>query len=158
MNIFWYLVRNAKIWSKTQRFVSCFLKVQNYLLQVQIKAFKDSITNGTAVLNTTEANQLNTAVSQFPEYTARNRVIYGVEAHGTSDGTHNPDDRIITDKWIPNWCDLINKDRKTVMDYRKRLGIRLWKRGKGKKVGNPGENINNKNRAALKKRKYRIEG
>ena len=48
------------------------------------------------------------------------------------------------------------------MDERKKLVIRLGKCGKGEKVGNPGENINNKNKVFRKmkrkncKLKYRL--
>ena len=115
----------------------CFIfeKVHYGGLQVQIEALKASITTGTAVSYTTAANHLSTAFSQFKEYTVKNRVISGVEACGTSDVIHDPNGRIIFDRWIPNWGSLSNEDRKKVMSENKRLGISVGKGGKVKKVG-----------------------
>ena len=53
---------------------------------------------GTAILYTAAVNHLSTAVSQLPEYSTRRRVISGVESRGTSDGIHNPNSIIISDK------------------------------------------------------------
>ena len=121
-----------------------FERVQHSGLQVQIEYLNDSITTGIDIFYTTAANHLSAAVSQLTEYSARNRVIYGVEAQGTSDGIYNPNGIIIDDKCIPNWSYLSVEDSKNVTAERKKLGNRLGKGGKGEKGGNPGENNNKK--------------
>ena len=77
-----------------------FDKVRHDGLQLQIKALKASIVTGTSILYTTADKHISRAVSQLSEYSARNRVISGVDARGTSDGMHNPDGSIISNKWI----------------------------------------------------------
>ena len=104
-----------------------FEKVNNSGIQVQIEALKASITTVIDALYMTEANHISTSVWQFPEYSAQKRVISRVKARGTSDGIHNPNGSIISDKWIPNWSGLSIEDLKKIMDERKRLGIRIGK-------------------------------
>ena len=133
------------------KFSFLFDKLQHAGLQANIEALKASINTRTAVSYTTVSNHLSTGFPHLPEYSAQNRIISIVDARGTSDGIHDPYGSIISDKCIPNWSDLSNKDRNWVTDETKRLGIGLGKGGKGEKGGNSGENNNNKNKSIKKK-------
>jgi hypothetical protein len=83
--------------------------VQHDKLTSSIDALKAQITAGVNVSYTMAANHLSAAVSELPDYLARNRNISGVGNHntngddGTSDaGIYNADGSIKTG-FIPKW-------------------------------------------------------
>ena len=80
------------------------------------------------------ANHLSTAVSKLPEYLAKNaRNVSGVQTGGGGGGSksvHNEDGSINTGH-IHNRKSLSFKERKIVIDERKRLGIKYKKSGAG---------------------------
>ena len=80
------------------------------------------------------ANHLSTEVSEIPEYLAKSAGnVSGVKTGGGGGGgnsVHNEDGSINTGH-IPNWKLLSFKERKIVIDERKRLGIKYKKSGAG---------------------------
>ena len=79
------------------------------------------------------ANHLSTAVSELPEYLAKNaRNISGVQLQaGNETGgsrIHNEDGSIITGD-IPHWGSLSLQEKRIVFNERKRLGIQYKKKG-----------------------------
>ena len=67
------------------------------------------------------ANHLSTAVSELPEYIAKNtRNVSGVQQNdgGSKGDIHNKDGTINTGH-IPTWRSLLFKDRKIVNDKRR---------------------------------------
>ena len=105
-----------------------FQAVQHKDLQLAVEALKVQRTSGVAISYTTCANHLSTAVSELPEYIAKNRSISSINTGCNGGGGKvNPailksDGSIITGH-IPNWRSLSEADRKLVLDERKRLGI-----------------------------------
>ena len=104
-----------------------FKKVQHSGLRGAIEALRAQQTAGVDVTYTMAANHLSTAVSELPEYLAKNRNISGVGSHqggGSNDqnGIYNADGTIKTGH-IPNWRSLSDADRETVKAERKKLGI-----------------------------------
>ena len=108
-----------------------FRKIEHPGLQGAIEALKASIATGTAISYTTAANHIATAVSELPEVVSRNtRNISSVsqdDNDNTSSGIYNKDGSIKTGH-ISGWKSLPFKDRKAVIDERKRLGIRFQKK------------------------------
>ena len=80
------------------------------------------------------ANNLSTAVSELPEYLVKSaRNVSGVQTDGGwggGDSVHNDDGSINTGH-IPNWKSLSFKERKVVIDEKKRIGINNKKGGSG---------------------------
>ena len=110
-----------------------FRKIHHVGLSSAIEAMKAKITTdppGT-VTYTTVANHLSTAVSELPDFIAKNRNISSVGG-GSSNGIHNADGSINTGHH-PNWQQLSVADRKTVNDERARLGLGRNKKQKGGK-------------------------
>ena len=113
-----------------------FKKVQHPNLQSAIEALKARLATNDAVTYTQAANHLSTAVSELPEFLAKNRNICGVNSGttttptNTSSGIYNADGSIITGH-IPTWRSLSLADRNLVFAERERLGI-----GKGSKGSN----------------------
>lgn len=119
-----------------------FKRVQHDKLTSSIDALKAQITAGVNVSYTMAANHLSAAVSELPDYLAKNRNISGVGNNNTNGnegdsnaGIYNADGSIKTG-FISNWKSLSKDDRAKVIAERKRLGIRG---GKG------GRNSNNNN-------------
>ena len=108
-----------------------FRKIEHPGLQGAIEALKASIATGTAISYTTAANHIATAVSELPEVVSRNtRNISSVsqdDNDNTSNGIYNKDGSIKTGH-ISGWKSLPFKDRKAVIEERKRLGIRFQKK------------------------------
>ena len=71
-------------------------------LQTGIVALKATITTSKAntVSYTTVANHLSTAVSQLPEYVAKNRNIIWLSKQ--DNGIYRTDGSVIEDQYIPN--------------------------------------------------------
>ena len=137
-----------------------FKKVQHTGLSSAIEAMKAKITTeppGT-VTYTTVANHLSTAVSELPEYVAKNRNVSGMTTGSTS--IFNADGTINTGHH-PNWLNLSPDDRKKVNDERSRLG--LGKNKNKNKNYNKGSSSNAANtikqlKAANEKHKRTIAG
>ena len=113
-----------------------FKKIQHAGLQSAIEAMRARITTSTVPISySTVANHMSTAVSMLPEYVARNRNISSIQASpGNSSGTspiHSDDGSIITG-FIPDWRNLTRQQKETVMNERKKLGVKLGKGGKGR--------------------------
>ena len=121
-----------------------FKKVQHAGLRSSIDALKATQTIGTEITYTMAANHLSTAVSELPEFIQRNRNVSGLATgQGTQEdgnGIYNPDGTINTG-YIAGWRSLPFKDKKIVMNERKKLGIKYDPskkesvKGKGKKDG-----------------------
>ena len=128
-----------------------FRKVQHAGLRSSIDALKASQTTGTELTYTMAANHLSTAVSELPEYIAKNaRNVSGIhQGDGGGKGDIYNKDGTINTGHIPTWKTLPFKDRKIVNDERRRLGIKYNDKGKGNagKGGGPrNKNAANTNR------------
>lgn len=104
-----------------------FKKVQHSGLRGAIEALRAQQTAGVNVTYTMAANHLSTAVSELPEYIAKNRNVSGVGTHqgnssDDSNGIYNHDGTIKTGH-IPNWRSLSEADRNKVKAERKKLCI-----------------------------------
>ena len=113
-------------------------KVQHSGLASAIEAMKAKITTeppGT-ISYTTVANHLSTAVSELPDFVAKNRNVSCVD-HNGSTSIYNADGSINTGHH-PNWLQLSASDRKKVNDERSRLGLGKKNKGKGQKSGKGG--------------------
>ena len=103
-------------------------KVQHKDLDGAIQALKAQQTAGTNITYTMAANHLSAAVSELPEYLAKNRQVAGVESSTSggskkdSGGAYNADGSINTG-YIPNWKSLSAEDKQKVIAERKRLGL-----------------------------------
>ena len=110
-----------------------FKNIQHTGLESAIEAMKAKITTeptGT-VSYTTVANHISTAVSELPDYLARNRRVSGVNdsVNGSpSDGIYHANGTINTGHH-DNWLHLSVEDRKKVNDERSRLGLGSSSRG-----------------------------
>lgn len=118
-----------------------FRKVQHEGLRNSIEALKALETTGAVITYTMAANHLSTAVSQLPEYLAKNaRNVSGVQfkaGNGTGGGgIHNEDGSVITGD-IPHWTSLSYEQKKIVFAERKRLGIQ--RNGRRKRAGGRGK-------------------
>ena len=82
------------------------------------------------------ANHLSTAVSELPDFVAKNRNVSCVD-HNGSTSIYNADGSINTGHH-PNWLQLSASDRKIVNDERSRLGLGKKNKGKGQKSGKGG--------------------
>ena len=95
-------------------------------LQPAIEALKVQQTAGAALTYTTCANHISTAVSELPEFLAKNRSISAV---GRRDGGSTPSiytaDGTINTGHIENWKAVSSEDKKKVYKERKRLGIKF---------------------------------
>ena len=122
-----------------------FWKVQHTGLSSSIVALKVSKTTGTTISYTMAANHLSIATSDFLEYITNNEInVLGVQVGNGSkagDDIYN-EDGSTNNGHIPSWKYLPFKDRKLVIDERKRLGIRC-KGESGSKSGRRG-NSNHK--------------
>ena len=127
-----------------------FRKVQHAGLRSSIDALKATQTTGTVITYTMAANHLSTAVSELPEYLAKNaRNVSGVQTNnggggGNNSGVYNADGSINTGH-IPNWKSLSFQERKIVIDERKRTGIR-YKKKSGAGAGKHGNSQSQSNR------------
>ena len=112
-----------------------FKKVENPNLQSAIQALKVRLATNESLSYTQAANHLSTAVSELPEYHAKNRNVSAANTSTTSNssdkpsGIYNADGSIITGH-IASWRNLSQADRNLVYAERERLGI-----GKGNKGG-----------------------
>ena len=108
-----------------------FKNIQHSDLKITIAALKTRMID-TNITYTEAANHIATAVSELPEYIAKNRNISGVgTTTDTTKGSSNirkPDGTIITGH-IPNWRSLSQADRAIVYAERERLGLNKNKRG-----------------------------
>ena len=116
-----------------------FKKIQHSGLSSAIEAMKAKITlepPGT-VTYTTVANHISTAVSELPDYVAKNRNVSGLHHDSASNSIFNADGKINTGHHS-NWLKYSPADRKKVNDERARLGLGKNKRtakGRGGKSG-----------------------
>ena len=112
-----------------------FKKIQHNDLDGAIQALKAQQTAGTNITYTMAANHLSTAVSELPEYLAKNRQVAGVETSTSggkkdSGGAYNADGSIKTG-YISNWKSLSAEDKQKVIAERKRLGLSSNRRKSG---------------------------
>lgn len=120
-----------------------FKRIHHEKLKASVEALRAQITAGVNITYTMAANHLSTAVSEFPEYIAKNRSIAGVSKTGDDDGEdgsasiYNADGTINTG-YIPNYRSLSQSDRDKVDAERKRLGISRPSGKKGKGSGGRG--------------------
>jgi len=127
-----------------------FRKVEHPGLRSSIEALKALETTGTAITYTTAANHITTAVSELPEVISRNTRNISSVAQGDSGdrqgGTsiYNDDGSIKTGH-IAGWKSLLFKDRKAIVEERKRFGIKFKKKC-GSKTGGRALNAGDVNR------------
>lgn len=130
-----------------------FKKVQHAGLRSSIDALKATQTTGSEITYTMSANHLSTAVSELPEFLAKqSRMISGLASGGgdndndatkaDGNGIYKADGSINTGH-IPSWRSLSIQERKQVMAERKRLGIQY------KRKGGAGRGTGNRNKAAV---------
>ena len=141
-----------------------FKKIQHAGLRGTIDALKATQTTGADITYTMAANHLSTAVSELPEYIAKNRNILALgtlnddkndDAKG--EGIYNSDGSIITGH-IPGWRSLPFKAKKIVMAERKRLGIKYDASGDNKSgKGKGGRNGHNASATAQANRTKQLE-
>ena len=101
-----------------------FKKIQHSALSSAIEAMKSKITTDTpgSVTYTTVANHISTAVSELPDYVAKNRNISGLQSDSVPNSIYNADGKINTGHH-PNWLKYSDAERKKVNDERARLGL-----------------------------------
>jgi hypothetical protein len=126
-----------------------FKSVHHEKLQVEISALKAQITAGTPITYTMASNHLSTAVSELPEYIAKNRNVSSLNKGQTprtgNSAIYNGDGSIITGH-IPSWRSLSSDDRAIVMNERKRLGIQSKKGNNAHKSRNKNSSSSDANR------------
>ena len=132
-----------------------FQRIQHTDLLTDVAALKATITTSQpgTISYTTVCNHLSTAVSQLPEYVAKNRNISVVGKAGENKGIYHSDGSIIANEWIPDWNSLSKEDRRKVLAERNKLGIKLGQGGKG---GGTSKG-NNKMLSKLKKENTRFK-
>ena len=114
-----------------------FKRVQHPSLQGAIEALKARLATNDVITYTQAANHLSTAVSELPDFIAKNRAISGIASALTtnpinkSSEIYNADGSIITGH-IPTWRNLSQAERNVVIAERERLGLGKDKSGKGK--------------------------
>ena len=103
-----------------------FKSIQHSDLQATIEALKAQRVGGLELSYVTCANHIATAVSELPEFVAKNRIISATNTRG-SNGTSSiyDADGTIRTGYIENWDQLSNADKKIVFNERKRLGIKF---------------------------------
>ena len=107
-----------------------FQKVEHASLKGAIEALRAQQTAGTTITYTMAANHLSTAVSELPEFIAKNRNISALGTGGADrsqdngEGIHNSDGSIKTG-FIANWNSLSKEDRNKVFAERKRVKGKL---------------------------------
>jgi hypothetical protein len=105
------------------------------------------------------ANHLTTAVSELPDYIAKNRNISALGHSNPNEGTtgdtsssiHNADGTIKLG-YIPNWRSLSNADHDKVKEERKRLGLQ---KGAAKKGNSSAANSNRMKQLQAQNKKYK---
>ena len=111
-----------------------FQKVEHASLKGAIEALRAQQTAGATITYTMAANHLSTAVSELPEFIAKNRNVSALGTGGADrsqdngEGIHNSDGSIKTG-FIANWNSLSKEDRNKIFAERKRV--------KGKLPGKP---------------------
>jgi len=138
-----------------------FKRVQHDKLTSSIDALKAQITAGVNVSYTMAANHLSAAVSELPDYLARNRNVSGVGNHNTNSddgdnnaGIYNSDGSIKTG-FLSNWKSLSKDDRAKIIAERKRLGIRGGKGGRNTSSNNDSATSNTLKQLKEQNKKYR---
>ena len=103
-----------------------FKKIEHPGLTAAIEALKVKQSTNEELTYQQAANHLSTAVSELPEFLAKNRNVSGAKTTNTTErgdpSIYNPDGSIITGH-IPNWRSLTNADRQIVHAERRRLGV-----------------------------------
>ena len=115
--------KEGEPWTDAALLRFLFEKVQHPGLRVVIESLKAQQTTGTQVSYTMAANHLSTAVSELPEYIAKNRTIGAVrkgDAQGGGEGIYHADGSIRTG-YITNWNSLSKEDKNKVFAEKKRL-------------------------------------
>ena len=124
-----------------------YSSIHNPGLEAAVEALKVQRAVGLDISYTQAANHLSKAVSELPEYIAKNRSISALNADKSGrDGSasiYNEDGSIKTGH-INGWNELPRSERDKVITERKRLGIKpgAWKNGKNKTWKRNGSNLN----------------
>ena len=102
--------------------------MQHNDLQATVEALKAQRVGGMDLSYVTCANHISMAVSELPEFVAKNRIISATrDTHGSSSSSIYNADGTIKTGHIDNWNRLSHSDRKLVYNERKRLGIKFNK-------------------------------
>ena len=106
-----------------------FKSIHHADLQATVEALKAQRIGGADLSYVQCANHLATAVSELPEYVAKNRNISATDTRG-SKGTSSiyAADGTIRTGHIENWKQLSNADKKIVYNERKRLGVKFQRK------------------------------
>ena len=132
--------KEGEPWTDAALLRFLFEKVQHPSLRVVIESLKAQQTTGTQVSYTMAANHLSTAVSELPEYIAKNRNIGAVQKGDTQDsgeGIFNSDGSIRTG-YISNWNSLTKEEKNKVFAEKKRLKAKR----QGRDVDKPKDALN----------------
>ena len=136
----------------------CFLfnNVTHQGLQRSIDTLKAQQTTGTNITYTIAANHLATAVSELPEYIAKNCNVSSVNAtNAEKSSIYDADSSIITSH-IPDWKSLSKADKFKVIAERKRLGIK--KKGKFSKTNkDESATVNTTKQLKEQQKKFKIQ-
>ena len=103
-----------------------FKSVQHNDLLATVEALKAQRVGGVELSYVTCANHLSTAVSELPEYVAKNRNVSAIGTRGddTTSSIYNTDGSIKTGH-IENWNKLPFSDKKLVYAERKKQGVKF---------------------------------
>ena len=106
-----------------------FKSVQHADLQATVEALKAQRVGGMDLSYVTCANHISTAVSELPEYVAKNRNVSAIGTRGDNNtsGIYNADGTIKTGH-IDNWNKLTLAEKKLVYSERKKQGIKFNKK------------------------------
>ena len=106
-----------------------FKSVQHTDLQATVEALKAQRVGGMDLSYVTCANHISTAVSELPEYVAKNRHVAAIGTRGddNTSGIYNADGTIKTGH-IDNWNKLTLAEKKLVYSERKKQGIKFNKK------------------------------
>ena len=134
-----------------------FQKVQHKDLQGAINALKAQQTAGTIITYTMAANHLAVAVSELPEYIAKNRNVSTITTtNDEKTSIYDASGSIITGHY-PNWKSLSKADKSKVIAERKRLGISKGRNDRGHKDEKAAVNTVNQLKEQLKKYKRQVK-
>ena len=120
-----------------------FKRVQHQGLQPAIEALKVKQSTSEGLTYTQAANHLATAVSELPDYIAKNRNISSASTSDpskTGDPAIYNEDGTINTGHIPSWRTLTPADRALVHAERKRLGLSKNKTSAGNASNNSAKN------------------
>lgn len=124
-------------------------KIEHQGLKPSVEALSVRRAAGESLTYTQVANYLSTAVSELPEFVAKNRNVSAATTSNTQQSgnpaIYNADGTVITGH-IPDWRNLSKADRQIVFAERKRIGVGKNKNGDDSKKSAKQKDAANANR------------